>query len=108
MTAPRQAIALPTLNLDAMEKQIAEQQKITEGAQVYSRSQILLEAAEKEAKELEGEGKIERKQIARLEKMVTDLNGILELRRANERDIAVELAATLQQINTLRQAGVTL
>lgn len=40
--------------------------------------------------------------------MIADMQAILEARRANEKDIAVQLAATLEQINVLRQAGVSL
>jgi hypothetical protein len=108
MTAPRESLRLPSLDLDTLEKSIEAQRKATGSAQIYSRSQVLLEAADKERVELEREGKEERADIARMEKMIADMQAILEARRANEKDIAVQLAATLEQINVLRQAGVSL
>lgn len=107
MTAPA-VMSMPKIDFAALEKEIARDLKDAQGEQIYSRAQVRLETAIKDQKRLEDEQKSFRREIARADKCIADLQSIREQQAANEADVATELNAVLETIGALQKAGVTL
>lgn len=105
MTAPA-VIEFPTLDQDAIEKYLEQAKVIASGAEIRTRSQVILEASEAEVTRLTAEGKEMREQIRRLEENIAQFNKVLELMKLNEQDVALELSVALTNVNMLRKAGV--
>jgi predicted nucleic acid-binding Zn-ribbon protein len=107
MTA-KTTLKTPRINHATLSQEIARKIITTEGADIHTRAQVRLDTATKEADALEREKRGAEADIAATRKNMEDLQTLLDRQIANVEDIGIELTAVLEQINSLRQSGVTL
>jgi len=97
---------MPQLDQDALERAIAAQEDQVANVEFKTRSQVELESLEADAANLKLEGEDIRTQMKRLRTNIDRFEGIYATMKANEEDIAIQLAAKLAAIDKLRTSGV--
>lgn len=105
---PAQALAFPRLDQSALEAIIAADQARVDGVDVKSRTRLMLEANEAQARELEGAQADWRGEIGRLDANLEALSKIRAKMAVIEGDLTVQLAVVNTAVHSLRMAGATL
>lgn len=93
---------------ERLAQEIERQRADTSGAEIFSRSQVRLEAAERERDILVEEGQAIRKRLAERKVQLAGLQQLIALDEAALHDVELSINAEHQRIHALREGGVTL
>jgi soluble cytochrome b562 len=105
--APRE-MKTPAVDYQALHNHIANEIKKVEAADYRTRGQVNLEQARKNVTAINADLDDVRAKIAGTEKNMTDLQKMLDILRANEADLNIELNGEQVKAHALEQSGVKL
>lgn len=97
---------MPRLNMDAFEESLKLLNQEADSADIKTRSEVRLEAAQDELARLDEDTADAQQAIAKTKQAIAGLSQLLRQQEANEVDIAIERNATIQLIHALTEGGI--